>query len=331
MKGIVALAAACVAVGACAPAGDEPVRIILDTDIGSDVDDVGAVAVLHALADNGQARILGMMVCNSAEWGPPCLDAINTYYGRPDVPIGAWKSIVLPERSRYHQQIARTFPNDLKTARNAEDAVDLYQKLLKAQPDGSVVIVTTGKLNNLEVLLRADAELVARKVKRLCCMGGQYPKGREWNFSEPPAIAPCTAYVVRHWPTPILFSGLEIGIRIRTGARLLSEAPPDNPVRQAYKLYLGGEGRRHASWDQTAVLAAVRGPGPWWSVVSDGHNHVHPDGRNEWRPKGDGRKHSYLVRKMDPAKVAEIIEDLMVQPPAARQRPRRAADTGGQH
>ena len=175
------------------------------------------------------------------------------------------------------------------------------------------------------MLLRADADLVARKVKLLSCMGGAYPKGQEWNFSKPGAIAPCTAYVVRHWPTPILFSGLEIGSRVRTGGRLARLTPPDNPVRQAYRLHLRAEGKDHASWDQTAVLAAVRGPGRYWSVVTKGRNHIHDDGSNEWQPAPDDERHSYLVRKMDPAQVAKIIEDLMVQPPAAKARKRRAS------
>jgi hypothetical protein len=162
-------------------------------------------------------------------------------------------------------------------------------------------------------------------------MGGGYPKGKEWNFSQPPAIAPCTAYVVRRWPTPILFSGLEIGRRIRTGGRLARHTPPGNPVRQAYRLHLRGEGRDHASWDQTAVLAAVRGPGRYWSVVTRGRNHIGDDGSNEWQPAPDDERHSYLVRKMDPAGVAKIIEDLMVRPPAAKARTQRAgrADEDG--
>src|SRR5207237_4193332 len=75
-----------------AAAASEPVRVIFDTDIGPDVDDVGAAAILNALADNGEARILAMGACTSSEWGAPCLDAINTYYGRPDIPIGTIKS-----------------------------------------------------------------------------------------------------------------------------------------------------------------------------------------------------------------------------------------------
>src|SRR5437763_13051177 len=97
-------------------AGPEPRRavpIIFDTDIGPDVDDAGAAAVLNALADNGEARILAMCACTSGEWGAPCLDAINTYYGRPDIPIGTIKSEGFLPESAYNRQVALQFPNDL--------------------------------------------------------------------------------------------------------------------------------------------------------------------------------------------------------------------------
>ena len=56
------------------------IPIILDTDIGPDCDDVGAISVLHALANNGETEILGIMCCTSSQWGAPCINAIKTYY-----------------------------------------------------------------------------------------------------------------------------------------------------------------------------------------------------------------------------------------------------------
>ena len=49
--------------------------IILDTDIDTDVDDVGAVACLHALADMGEAEIVGTFVSSLYPTSPLCLDA----------------------------------------------------------------------------------------------------------------------------------------------------------------------------------------------------------------------------------------------------------------
>ena len=76
------------AVGAFAATPEpSPVRLIFDTDIQGDADDVGAVAVLHALADSGEAEILAMGVSSKNPWSPLCLSALNTYFGRGDIPL----------------------------------------------------------------------------------------------------------------------------------------------------------------------------------------------------------------------------------------------------
>ncbi|HXH99902.1 MAG TPA: hypothetical protein VNI52_06515 [Sphingobacteriaceae bacterium] len=67
---------------------NKPVKIIYDTDIDLDVDDVGALALLHALSDNGEAKILGV-ICNApTPYGATTISSINRYYGHPEIPIG---------------------------------------------------------------------------------------------------------------------------------------------------------------------------------------------------------------------------------------------------
>src|ERR1700685_2274827 len=126
-----------------------PVPIILDTDIASDVDDVGSVAVLHALANRGEAKILAMGVCVKNPWTPLCLDALNTYFQRPEIPLGVVKGPAFKERSAYARQIAQEYPHALKRAEDAPDAAALYRQVLARQPDRSVVIVSIGFLTNL--------------------------------------------------------------------------------------------------------------------------------------------------------------------------------------
>ncbi len=55
------------------------------------MDDVGTVAVLHALADQGEVQILAMGLSGKNLWSPLCLDALNHYFGRPQIPIGIVK------------------------------------------------------------------------------------------------------------------------------------------------------------------------------------------------------------------------------------------------
>ena len=297
----------------------QPVPLIFDTDMMGDVDDVGTAAVLHALADQGEARILAMGVCVENPWSPLCLDALNTYFRRPDTPLGVVKGPAHNRASKYAQGIAAEFPHALKSAQDAPDAALVYRQVLAKQPDRSVVIVSVGQLTNIRNLLKTGpdehcdlggVELVKRKVRVWICMGGKMPVGREANLIND---GPAAAYAVEHWPTPIVFSGWEIGQEIMTGAGL-RKAPEGTPVRRAYELYNGLNDRQ--SWDQTAALYAVRGLdgglSDYWDVASEGYLHVNDDGSNEWRKSPD-KDHAYLVRKMDPKKIAAVIEELMLR------------------
>jgi hypothetical protein len=63
--------------------------IIFDTDFGGDIDDCTALAVCHALADNGECEFLAVMLAHAWTSSGPGVDVINTYYSRSDLPIGA--------------------------------------------------------------------------------------------------------------------------------------------------------------------------------------------------------------------------------------------------
>lgn len=314
-----------------------PARIIFDTDMAEDVDDVGALALLHALADAGEAEILAVMVCARNESVVPCVDAINTWYGRPDLPIGYQRGLrigygvpdVRDLPSRYTEDVAAAFPHDLRRGSDAPDAARLYRQILAAQPDASVTLVSVGFLNNLKDLLDSrpdslsplDGEaLVRRKVRLWSCMGGMFPNGRFENGDGEYNVCRDTVASIRalhDWPTPIVFSGFEIGVRIKTGARLRDLAGP-HPVRLAYERYNGLQPRE--SWDQTAVLFAVRGLREDWTLSEPGlclmHNRI-PFGFNEWIPTASGR-HRYLREKRPPGDIAREIEELMIRPPQRR-------------
>lgn len=294
-------------------------RLILDTDLSSDVDDVGAVALLHALARQGKVQILAMQVSSGDLWSVPCLAALNTWFGRPDIPIGMVKGEAVQHESKYTRTIAEEFPHETTTGAEVPDAVELYRRILAEQPDHTVTLVTIGYLTNLANLLQSEADeispldglaLVRQKVQRLVCMGGEYPSGREWNFFQDSEAA---ASVVAHWPTPVVFSGFEIGKEIMTGAGLRKVAQP-NPVQRSYELYNGLTDR--PSWDQVAVYYAVitaNGQQSGFWVKNSGRNMVQPDGSNYWRNKRDEAvDHTYLVQRAETVTIAELLEGLML-------------------
>jgi hypothetical protein len=302
-----------------------PVPVILDTDMGSDVDDVGSVAVLHALANRGEAKILAMGVSIKNAWTPLCLDALNTYFKRPEIPLGVVKGPAFKDMSVYAHKISLEFPHALKRAEDAPDAAALYRQVLAQQPAQSVVIVSIGPLTNLRNLLKSGPDkqsplggrdLVKQKVRAWVCMGGHFPKGKEFNLE---CDGPASAYAVRHWPTPAVFSGNEIGEEILTGPGL-KQAPVTSPVRRCYQLYNGLTNR--PSYDQTAVLYAVRGLdgglADFWAVKSGGRLVVNNDGSDAWEQSAD-RDQSYLVKKAPPEKIAAVIQALMLAVPTGKE------------
>lgn len=173
-----------------AKASSTPTKVILDSDASSDWDDVGDIAVLNSLADLGEIEILATMASSTNGGTALFMNAINTWYGRHNVPVGRRPDVSGP--GGYPAQIASEYPHPLyATYMDPPLAVNLYRQVLAAQPDNSVVIVTTGYLNNLQALLQSGPDaysplsgpaLVAQKVKYLVCTGGDYPKRRRIQF-----------------------------------------------------------------------------------------------------------------------------------------------------
>ena len=72
-----------------------PPPLIIDTDMSTDVDDVAAVCIANALADRGEATLLAVVHNTGLYEGVGAISVINHYYGRDDVPIGAYKGVCL--------------------------------------------------------------------------------------------------------------------------------------------------------------------------------------------------------------------------------------------
>ncbi|HVV55950.1 MAG TPA: nucleoside hydrolase, partial [Mucilaginibacter sp.] len=203
----------------------QKINIIFDSDMGPDYDDAGAITILHALADSGEANILATMASTKYEGVAGVLDVFNTYFHRPDIPVGVPKGYALDLRDWQHwtDTLLAKYPHRIKTNAQAWDAVKLYRKMLASRPDKSVTIVTVGFLTNLSNLLNSGAdeysklggkELVRKKVKLLVCMGGKFPSGYEFNVMKD---AKASQNVYENWPTQVIFSGFEIGAKILAG------------------------------------------------------------------------------------------------------------------
>jgi len=144
-------------------------------------------------------------------------------------------------------------------------------------------------------------------------MAGIFPEGKEYNVM---IDSSASEYAINNWPTPVIFSGFEIGVEVLTGLRLISEGPEGSPVRIVYNICMSKRqvdknGRN--SWDQTALLVAARGFEPYYTYKK-GTFITQADGSNRWNDDPDGN-HKRLIELMSPDSVANEIELLMMQSP----------------
>lgn len=312
-----------------------PLPVIFDTDMESDVDDVAALAQLHVMADRGEVELLAVMVSGHNGWSAPCIDAINTFYGRPDLPIG----LVSGKRGIYQdslfaREVAEAFPQDFATRHEKIESAALYRRLLAKRKGPDVTIISVGDLTNLAALLAtkpdagsplAGTELVAAKVAHYVCMGSRYPaetkpgNGKWGNFRTDPES---TREVNDRWPTMLTYTGGgEFAESMPIGRKIVKLDPAVWPVSLAYRSYLGKSGAqvRHTA-DSISVLVAVRGFEPYFKVVDRGSNHIDAIGRNAWRDEPDAPNRRYTSELNNPAdapRVAKLFEELAMTAPKA--------------
>jgi inosine-uridine nucleoside N-ribohydrolase len=299
-------------IGAAAP----PVPIIFDTDMGNDVDDVIALAVLHSLETRGEAKILAVTITKDNRMAAPFIKLFDRIYGRPNIPIGMVHDGVTKDDGKYLRPVLKAF-DEPEQGGNYPDAVDLLRKTLTAQPDGSVVIVQVGFSTNLARLLRTDRDLIAKKVKLLCAMAGNFVETTpEFNVVRD---IPSAQKVFGDWPGDVVSSGFEVGRAIRyPAARLTTDFAwtQKNPLVEAYKAYKAMP-YDEPLWDPSAALYAVRPDAGYYTLSPAGRIQVDDKGATRFIA-GEGRQHYLIVNEAQKARVMEAIATLASEPPVLR-------------
>ncbi|KAJ9637124.1 hypothetical protein H2199_007410 [Coniosporium tulheliwenetii] len=283
-------------------------RLIIDTDIFSDVDDAGALLLASTLP---RTCLIAVHVNVASSYSALAVSAILGHYGHGSVPIGLRRPInnnhffdsqgfelgEYASKVAYHWQGGSLRWNAVE---EASEPVELYRKVLAAEDDGAVTIVSIGFLENLSALLNSTAdnlsplpgpELIKAKVAKLVVMGGEYPSGYEFNFWGDNPLH--TAHVVNNWPGKITFSGLKMGKNVVSGAKLTVEGPANDPVRKAYEWYRFGEVFQY--------------------VNSYGYNHVFPNGSNTWVFDEGHTDQHWLELRVDDATAGRILDELYLK------------------
>lgn len=321
----------------CPAFADQP-RILFDTDITGDVDDVLALAMCHSLADRGTCEFIGVTVSKNNPLTGPFVDAINTFYGRPDLPIGVTRDEKAQHRESKYLKLASEYPHDLLRNEDAREAVDLTRELLAASPDGSVTIVSVGIASNLAALLDSKADghssldgpaLIRKKVKTLSIMAGAFTFANGTNrHLEANVINGVDSMrtVAERWPeeVPVLWSGYEIGENLPYPRLSIAQDfnwMEKHPVRESYLLHSGPEHDRPC-WDESSVLIAAFPERGYFGLSAPGKVEVEEDGFTIFRPQGrngikSGRDRFLTMTPTQQARALEAIVQLTAQRPRA--------------
>jgi purine nucleosidase len=298
--------------------------VIFDTDIGNDVDDALALAILHSLQSRGEAQLLAVTITKDNRYAAPFVDLVNTFYGRPGIPIGVVRGGKTPEDSRMIQVPAElrkpdgsfVFPHRITDGASAPDATTVLRRALEAAADGSVVVVQVGFSTNLARLIAspADRALVARKVRLLSTMAGHFPEGApEYNVK---TDIPSARKVFDDWPTPIVFSGFEIGQALLFPSQAVEHGfawAPNHPVADAYRAYMKMPYDR-PTWDLTAVLYAVRPDAGYFNLSPSGRVTVDEAGRTHFAEAAGGPRRYLVLTEAQRARTLEALILLATQP-----------------
>lgn len=319
----------------------EPVKLIFDTDMGNDSDDVMALCMLHTLQTRGAVDLLAVTITKDHPLAAAFVDAINTFYGRPDIPVGVVKNGATKEEGKFNKLAQAKgdgdglrYPHNLKSGDDAPEATGLLRKLLASQPDGSVTLAQVGFFTNFQRLLASQPDdhsplngkdLIAKKVKVLSVMAGAFQTiGWNTRHLEYNVICdiPAAQTLAKEWPTPILWSGFEIGI---AAAYPYDSIERDfgyikhHPLPDAYALY-SPKGHHRPTWDPTAVLAAVYPDRGYFTLSPGGTVVVEDNGATVFREGKDGKgRDRYLSMSPEQVgRVREAIVQLCVEPPRSK-------------
>ncbi|QDT28072.1 ribonucleoside hydrolase RihC [Gimesia panareensis] len=316
----------------------EPAKLIFDTDIGNDIDDALALAVIHALQSRGECELLAVTSSKENPYSALYCDVVNTFYGRPEIPLGRVQQGKTPQDGSYVRKVVEfapegqpVFPRQHASADELPEAVSLLRKTLAAQPDHSVVLVVVGFSTNIARLLQSPAdaispltgtELVAQKVKLLSQMIGRFEPGKPASFHEYNVRedVPAARTLFELWPekVPVVASGWEIGRAIQNRAvSILNDYNyvKYHPVKLGYE-YWHKMPYDRPTYDLTSVLYAVRPERGYFGKSAAGRLRINQQGKLEHQQDSSGKHYFLTVTPEQVVRAQEVLESLSSQPPS---------------
>ena len=237
-------------------------NLIIDTDLGCDCDDAGAIAIANLLHNEGKVNLLCITHCLADNEGARCIDYINKYFGN-DFEVGKSYDCVF-DATKYMQRYVYKLADKFDRDKKIENSVELIKRKLAQVNDKSVTMVFIGQLNNLAKLVKDEVgnKLVHDKVKQILIMAGNFENYDEYftyrtsKFKAEFNVAvdiPSAITVANEISLPLTFVDFNQGIKVFTGEVIKGL---DNPVSKIYELF--GIINRE-SWDLLTTVCVSDG------------------------------------------------------------------------
>ena len=242
-------------------------QIIFDTDLGSDCDDVMALAYLGYAERNLNAEVIAVTHCLKTKYGVPAINSFYRFFNMNKKPVGYMQGGA-DLTDQYAEKLALKFATETDYEADGT-ATEVLRKAL-VNSNGKVVICAVGQFTNIGALLNSKpdsiselsgVELVKKYAQKIVLMAGKFTsepdgtRGLEWNVRWD---VPATQTVVNSSPVPVAFLPSEMGIRAITGSNLVEKYNEQNPLSYAFKVYPSAKNGR-ASWDPITAVYAVEG------------------------------------------------------------------------
>lgn len=296
----------------------EKVNLILDTDLGSDIDDACAVRIASTLHRQNKINLLCVGSCLDGDYACRAIHGILSYDELYEVPLGMARRGIDIDHNYTDCLVSRFC--DYQTYK-MYDCVDLYKESIKSVDKAR--IVTTGFLVNIEDLLRDPEgyELVKDKVDSIWIVGGTYPvEDRDFNFYWTEDAITSIRYVNENSPVPIIYITNSSGCDYSTGKIImcgwgLKRLDPDmnDPLTAAFdefeKSYSVDSSGGNACWDGLAVYTASVSREESQTYIVRTDVSILEDGTSIFYPGENGR-HTMLERYLDVNQYSEILDSL---------------------
>jgi len=290
-----------------------PVSVILDTDMGNDIDDALALDMLYKYLDKGEVNLLGIVLNKDYTHSPEYVDIMSTWYGYPHIPIGIYKTgekLQTNDRN-YTQRVCNqklngqpAFKRTIEDYNSLPESYKLYRKILSEQPDHSVTVISIGFLTNLALLLETPSdeyshltgkELVKKKVKLLSVMAGSFTEKpyAEYNIMINKKAA---SRVFAEWPSHVVVSPFELGDSIKyPGLSIENDFRWSDlhPLVEGYKTFSKMPFDR-STWDLTSVLYVAEPDSSFFNLSPKGIIISDDEGYTHFIADKNGR-HQYLT------------------------------------